>query len=62
MHDAWHARSERDARQALGLPCLWRRTGAVEFLTKAVREQQLLDAVQQAIGRGIAWCDSSVQR
>jgi hypothetical protein len=54
MHDAWHARSERDARQALGLPCLWRRTGAVEFLTKA--------AVQQAIGRGIAWCDSSVQR
>jgi FixJ family two-component response regulator len=51
IHDTWHASSERDARQALGLPFQGRRTGAVEFLTKAVREQQLLDAVQQAIGR-----------
>lgn len=51
MHDAWHARSESDARQGLGarVPTAWNR--AVEFLTKGVREQQLLDAVQQAIGR-----------
>ena len=46
-----HTRSERVARQALGLSCQWRRTEVVECLTKAVCEQQLLDAVQQAIGR-----------
>ena len=50
-HDAWHARSERGARQALGRPCQGRRTGAVEVLAKAVREQQVLGAVQQGIGR-----------
>ena len=62
MHDAWHARSEKDARQALGLPYQWRKTGAVACLTKTVRERQFLEAVQQAIGWGIAWCDSRVQR
>jgi FixJ family two-component response regulator len=52
MHDAWHARSEGDAREAYrGVSGARGRTGAMEFLPKAVREQQLLDAVQQAIGR-----------
>jgi FixJ family two-component response regulator len=30
---------------------LWLRRGAAEFLTRGVREQQLLDAVKQVIGR-----------
>ena len=36
------------------------KAGAVVFLTKPVRDQQLLDAVQQATDR-IAWCNTSVQ-
>ena len=36
------------------------KAGAVGFLTKPVRAQQLLDAIQQATDR-IAWCDTSVQ-
>jgi len=36
------------------------KAGAVVFLTKPVRDQQLLDAVQQPTDR-IAWCDTSVQ-
>jgi len=36
------------------------KAGAVVFLTKPVRAQQLLDAIQQATDR-IAWCDTSVQ-
>ncbi len=50
MRETRHAESESDGRQALG-PRAHGRNRAVDCLKKAVREQQLLDAVQQAIGR-----------
>jgi len=37
------------------------KAGAVGFLTKSVRDQQLLDTVQQATASGSHGCDSSVQ-